>query len=210
MFGKKKLNKREIKKAVSKMNLSEKMDLLLKLERLQLRKQRNEINIEKKQLKQGNKITDFEKKEIKELASLEKKLNEGLKGSPLKKVTFKDLGKAVIGSFAGIVSHFSIIEGVHFAENVSLTKSTSFLVISFVVGFIILYYAGFRRVKQVKFLLFLPLRLVVIYLTTIAVILISLSIFGFGGDFGLLYRQVSVMSLPAIIGACAVDLIGEE
>ncbi len=212
---------------MAKSSTEKKLDEILKLERLQIKLQKRFEALEKKQIqedkriqqleikqtKKQEKILDLEEKQLEELEDiekLEKEIRDKVTKKPLKKITYKDLGKAAIGAFIGIVSHFTILKGVHFAETISMTKATSFLIVSFLIGMVILYYTGFRRVHTFRILKVMPLRLSIIYLTTIVVIVAVLFIFGAAHDGHELYKQVAVASLPAIVGACAADLIGEE
>ncbi len=200
-----------MKKKVSKFS---KIDRVLELEKKQIRqlkKERKEID----ELEQeSHTVLSLEKKQLKELEelkNLEMKIREEVGEHPLRKISYKDIGKSTIGAFVGIVSHFTVLEGLHFAEEVSLFRANSFYLISLLVGFIMIYYTGFRKVKDVRLFAVLPLRLLLIYSVTIIVILVALYVFNpnhFAGE--LVYRQVAVLSLPGMIGACAADLIGGE
>ena len=72
-----------------------------------------------------------------------------------------------------------------------------------------LYYTGFRKIKDPKLLAILPLRLFLVYSITIIAILITMLVFDTIKQ-GHVYSQIAVLSLPAIIGACAADLIGGD
>lgn len=116
----------------------------------------------------------------------------------------------MIGAFVGIISHFAFIKGVEIAEEFSPVRIGLMYLVSFVIGAIFLYATGFRKVKQIKILKFLPLRVLVIYIVALTTIILVLALFGQFNTFGELYRQVGVLSLPAIIGASAADLIGKD
>jgi len=203
------------------MKKESKLDQILKFQKKEFIEQKKIEALEKKQMIQVKSI-DFDEKEVEtlerkqikeleELKELDKKIKEEIGAHPLRKITYKDVGKSMIGAFIGIVSHYTILEGVHFAETISLTKANFFLLISFFVALIMLYYTGFRKVKDVRVFVLLPLRLFLIYAVTIIAILIVLMIFGSNElSAGIIYRQVAVLSLPAIIGACAADLIGGD
>ncbi|MBI2148796.1 DUF2391 family protein [Candidatus Woesearchaeota archaeon] len=198
-----------------------KLDEILNLQKRQFLEQKKIEALEKKQLMKVNEV-DIEEheveglekkqlKELEELKQLELKIKERVGEHPLRKITYKDVGKSMIGAFVGIVSHYTVLEGLHFADDISLTKANFFLLISFLVGLIMIYYTGFRKVKDVRLFAILPFRLLLVYAVTIIAILIVLLIFGFSHyDSGVIYRQVAVLSLPAIIGACAADLIGGD
>ncbi|MEK6955553.1 MAG: DUF2391 family protein [Nanoarchaeota archaeon] len=203
-----------MKKRVDSINT--KLDKVLKeeknvkrLEKLQLK----EINSERKELKlihkEESKIKDEQFKELEKLKELEREISKEVGNHPLRKLSYKDAGKSMIGAFIGIVSHFTVLEGVHFAEKVSSTKASFLFLVSFGIGLIMLYYTGFRKIKDPKLLVILPLRLFLVYSITIIAIVITMLVFDTIKQ-GHIYSQIAVLSLPAIIGACAADLIGGE
>jgi len=197
---------------VKRKSIHRKLDEILKLEKLQVKLEKQFKEIEQEQVKEEQELKSLERREIKDLKdieTLEKEIRAKVTKKPLGKITYKDLGKATIGAFIGLVSHFTILEGAEIAEAFSTTKATSFLILSYIVGMIILYYTGFRKVKTKKFLAILPLRLTFIYIVTLGVITATLAAFSLIHDPTLWYKQVAAASLPAIIGACAADLIGE-
>ena len=198
---------------MKKKSINKKLDEILRLERLQVKLEQQFKELEQQQITEEKELKGLEKRELKNLKDIEaveKEIRAKVTKKPLGKITYKDLGKATIGAFIGLVSHFTILEGAELAEFFSATKATSFLILSYLVGMIILYYTGFRKVKTKKFLAILPIRLTIIYLVTIAVITATLAAFSLIHSPDLLYKQVAAASLPAIIGACAADLIGES
>ena len=117
------------------------------------------------------------------------------------------------GASLGIVAHFVFVEGVHIAKGIDVFRATLILLFAYVLGNLIIYYIGFREVKQTKLMSFLPLRSTVVFATTITTILIILYIFGYiTHETSLLelYKIIAVISLPANIGASALDLLGKE
>lgn len=197
---------------MKKKSINKKLDEILKLEKLQVKLEQQFKELEQQQVAEEQEIKGLERRELKDLKdieALEKEIRAKVTKKPLGKITYKDLGKATIGAFIGLVSHFTILEGAEIAEAFSTTKATSFFILSYIVGMIILYYTGFRKVKTKKFLVILPLRLTIVYIVTIAVITATLGAFSLIHGPELLYKQVAAASLPAIIGACAADLIGE-
>ncbi|MBS3168115.1 DUF2391 family protein [Candidatus Woesearchaeota archaeon] len=171
------------------------------------------LSLEKKQIKEDKKVQFLEKKQLnklEELRKLESEIKNKVGEHPLRKITYKDIGKSMIGAFVGIVSHYTILEGLHFAGDISILRANSFYLISFFVGLVMLYYTGFRKVKDVRLFAILPIRLFLIYFVVIISCLIALYFFNVHLDWGLVYKQVAVLSLPAMIGACAADLIGGE
>ena len=165
-------------------------------------------------LREEKKIESLERKQLKELEELEeleKKILKQTKPHTLRKVTYRDITKAVIGAFIGIVAHFAFLEGVHLSESIDMGRAISILIVSYFIGGGLLYVTGFRKVKTVKVFKFIPLRLTVIYFTAIGVILFVLFLFGIVGTeahFEEVFKQVAVISVPAIIGASAADLLG--
>lgn len=167
-----------------------------------------------------NKILKYEKeqksadrkqsKSDKEMDEDLEQIKKDLKKSPLKRITTRDVGKALIGSFVGVTSHFVFLEGAHFAEGLSMLRAILLLIVAYVVGLIFIYATGYRKVKQIKLLSFVPARITVIYFVAIAVIYFVLYIYGITAHatWDLIFRQVAAVSIPAIIGASAADLIG--
>lgn len=189
------------KKKIDLEVLNKKLDQVLRLERKQFKKESSVERLERKQLK-----------ELDEIQELEESIKKRVGKHPLRKITYKDLGKALIGAFIGIVSHFTVLKGIDFAFNISFLRATSYFAISYFIGFIFLYYTGFRKIKQRKFLVLLPVRLTFIYVVTLLAVVLAIYIFTYTQDitFIELYKQAAVVSLPAIIGASAADLIGND
>ena len=194
------------KRIIKKKSISDKLDEILRLEKIEIKEEKNIENAEKKEYRKLQHLDD----EVDDLEKLEEKIKKQVGKHPLAKISTKDVGKAFIGAFIGIVSHFAVLEGVHFAETISISRATSYFVLSYLIGFVFLYYTGFRKVKQLKILAILPLRLTLIYLVMIASVAFTIYIFSLTNIELLdLYKQVAVVSLPGIIGASAADLIGE-
>lgn len=206
--------------------LNKKLDLVLRLEKKHFKEEKEVADLERSQLerlrkeelkldsikKEEDQVRRLEEKQLIELAKLkelERDIAKNVGEHPLRKLTYKDAGRSMIGAFIGIVSHFTVLEGVHFAETVSVLKASFLLLVSFGIGLIMLYYTGFRKIKDVRILAILPLRLFLVYCITILAIIITLFVFG-TIEHGNVYSQVAVLSLPAIIGACAAELIGGD
>ena len=77
-----------------------------------------------------------------------------------------------------------------------------------------MYVTGFRKIKETTLIRFFPLRVLFIYGISIIAIFLVFSLYGMINfsalDFSLIYKQVASMSIPAIIGASAADLIGGD
>src|SRR3989344_5653714 len=166
--------------------INKKLDKLIRIESDQSEDQEED----------SEKIENLEKKQIKELEELEENLIKEIGDHPIRKITQKDIAKGVIGAFV--------------AEILSLTRISFMYIVSFFIGAIFLYATGFRKVKQIRVLKFLPLRVTVIYMVSLITISLVLTLFNQYNSIEELYRQVGVLSLPAIIGASAADLIGEN
>ncbi len=189
--------------------LEKKIDKILKLENREIKEEKNIEKLEKKQLKK----VESEEDELKSLEKLEKEIKKEVGSHPLTRLTIKDMAKAMVGAFVGIVSHFAFIEGAHLSESVSYAKASFLLVFAFVIGLVFIYATGFRKVKEKTLTRFFPLRVIAIYLVSLLSIFVVLYMYGIIEpplDLGLLYKQIATISIPAIIGASAADLIGRE
>lgn len=224
----------EVRPIISKKSKSvsteKKIDLILKkldyLEKGQKKLEREEkqlisseesiMNLEKKEISEESVIEHNEKEELDELKKiedLEKNIKEGLKESPLKRVTYKDISKGILGAFFGIIGHFAFVEGTHISEEFSFLRSTMLLVTSFVIILIFLYFSGFRKIKDRLVFEFLPIRAVVIFLSSILTVFFVLLIYGMIGadtSFMHIYNSVAAISILAVIGAATADLIGKN
>lgn len=209
----KKTNLRSIEKKLNQvLSNQEKIE---RLERKQLREEEESQRLERKQLREGEETQDLERTQLKELRELEDEIQKSVIRHPLRKITIRDFSRGLIGAFVGIVSHFAFIDGAHVAETISITRATGLLILSFFIGFTFIYFTGYRKIRDKKLLSFLPVRVIVIYFVSLFAIFIVLFAFGVidpttSLEFGLIYRQVAVISLPAIIGAAAADLIGKN
>ena len=212
-------------KKIKRDNISElnkKLDKLLGLQKKEIAKESSIERLEKEELKHAVKEEKYLKgldkeesqviNEIEILENVEKKIKKEISQHPLKKISFRDAGKAMVGAFVGLLSHFAVLEGVKFAEEVTIRRATFLYIVSLFLAFIVLYYTGFRKIKDPKLLFLLPVRLFLIYGVTIITILFVLLIIGKldGLDFMGVYKTVSVLLMPGIIGAAVADLIGGE
>lgn len=198
--------KKRKKKVTKRRSISDKLDEILRLQKKEFGEEKRIEKIEKNEDKELHYIND----DLEDLEKLEQKISKQVGKHPLAKISTKDIGKAFIGAFIGIISHFAVLEGVSFASEITASRATGYYLLSYLIGFVFLYYTGFRKVKQLKFLAVLPLRLTLIYLVMIASVSFAIYIFALT-DITMveLYKQVAVVSLPGMIGASAADLIGE-
>lgn len=168
----------------------------------------------KKLLKEEEKIEALEEKEIEELKKLEqleKEIEKEIKKSPLKKITYHDIVRSSVGALIGIAGHFSFFYGAKIAEKISMIRAGLLFVISFIICYLLIYVSGFRKVKHLR--AFVPIRAIVVYVVAIVMIIFILFIFGFiniGTNFGEAFKMVAVISLMAVLGAAAADLVGGD
>lgn len=196
----------EIKRLLQR--IARQQDLILRRETTLQREEREVEHEERAVLTQER----AQVKELQELERIEQDIKEEVKGSPLGRITMRDFNKSLIGAFFGTVGHFAFFYGTKLAHDITMVRATVLYVVSFLLAAIFMYYAGFRKVDRSS-LLALPLRVGVIYCTSIAVILFVLAVFGFitsESAFADVYRTVSTISILAVLGAAAADLIGRE
>lgn len=187
------------------------------------KKQKTILELQKKLLRKEEEILKLEQKiyasEEKNL-KLNKKFNETkykkltrYKVKALKKVTYKDVIKAVIGAFFGIMGHFAFAKGVDLAQDYSYFRATLLFITSFIILVLFIYYTGFREVKPQFFMRLFPVRATVIYisaLTTVVIVLFLYGIIDLNTPFSEIYNYVGAVSVLAVLGAGTSDLIGGD
>ncbi|MDD5650871.1 MAG: DUF2391 family protein [Candidatus Nanoarchaeia archaeon] len=199
--------------------IESKLNQILNLEKTEvkeekvLKKEEDEVEVlEKLQLK---KIAE-EELELKKIEEFEQELKKQVGSHPLTKITIRDVSKGLVGAFFGIVSHYAFVEGADIAKEFTFLRATILLIFSFFLGFTFMYATGFRKIKEKTLVKFFPLRVISIYLISLVSIFIALTLYGeiqlgFGMlDWLLIYKQVASISIPAIMGASAAELIGGE
>lgn len=170
--------------------------------------------IHKEQIASFEEAKDVEEKEdeqLEELDKLEESINKKTKSSPLKKITYHDITKGFVGAFAGIVGHFAFMEGTHIAEHFTVLRASLIIIFSFLMLILFIYFTGFRKVEFVS-KKFIPLRALTIFFTALITIVLVLGIFGYidsHSHFEEIFKQVSAISILAMLGAGAADMIGE-
>lgn len=157
----------------------------------------------------NKKILSSEKQQLKEIEKLEEEIKRDVGPHPLIKVGYQDVTKAVIGAFIGIVAHFAFMEGAHIAESLDFYRAGAMYIVSFLLGVGLIYFTGYREVKQIRFLKLIPLRVTIIYLVALSIVVFVLFLFNQIYTLDLLFKQVAVISLPAVIGASIADLVGK-
>ncbi|MBW3022538.1 DUF2391 family protein [Candidatus Woesearchaeota archaeon] len=221
----KKAAKKDVKKIAPKANLksiSKKLDAILKeqkkLEKGQESIKKEEHKLEEKEeqeLKKEEKVEELEEKEVSELEKLERmeqEIKQRVAPHPLKRITIKDIARGSVGALFGAVAHYTFIYGLKVAEEITFNRAIFLFIFSFLIGAVFLYATGFRKIKDPKILIFLPVRLIVLYITSLVMATLVLAFFqpAFGHSFEESFKQVSAVTLTAIIGACTADLIGKE
>jgi len=173
--------------------------------------------LEQKELlaeKENNTQGQQELTELKKIEALENDLKNDIDQiSPLKKITYKDITKGVIGAFFGVVGHFAFIEGSHLSLDFTFTRSLIMYVVSFGILVAFLYFSGFRKITDEVKYKFLPLRAIVIYVSAILTSYLVLLLFNavsFDTSFYEVFRMISSISVLAVLGAATADLIGKN
>ena len=136
------------KKRLSLSDIDKKLDRLIGLEKKEL--------FEESKLERNEKIFMKEEEEvinqIEKLEHTERNIRKEIGQHPLKKLSYKDAGKSMVGAFVGLLSHFAVLEGVKFAEEITLRRATFLYFVSLLIAIIVFYYTGFRSIKDVKIL----------------------------------------------------------
>ncbi len=160
-------------------------------------------NLQIKELKQ-------EKEQSEDLEDLEKQIKEATEPHPLRRITYKDVAKGSLGAFIGVVAHYTFVYGIKVAEQIDIVRATILFPLAFIIGGVFLYATGYRKIRVKKILWFLPIRLVVLYMIAILTATVVLLLFqpDFMNNFWDAYKQLAAVTLTAMIGACAADLIG--
>ena len=150
--------------------------------------------------------------ELAKLEALEEEIKSEVTHKPLARITYHDFTKGMIGAFFGIVGHFAFFYGARIAEAITLARAHALFVTSLGLLIVFLYFSGFRKVKRSKHM-FMPARVLVIYLTAHTVIAFVLFLFGMI-DVGMpaveVYKNVAAVSILAVMGAATADMLGAE
>ncbi|MBD3362071.1 DUF2391 family protein [Candidatus Woesearchaeota archaeon] len=151
-----------------------------------------------------------EEEQNEELEDLEEEIKKLTEPHPLRKITYKDVAKGSLGAFIGVVAHYTFVYGIKVAHDIDIVRATILYPLAFIIGGIFLYATGYRKIRVTKILWFLPIRLIILYMIAILTALIVLILFQpeFMHNFWDAYKQLAAVTLTAMIGACAADLIG--
>lgn len=195
--------------------ISKKLDVVIKEQKKlfdeELKVEKEEIAEEKKE----DEVKHLEERQLTELEKLEKiekEVESEVRQHPLTKVTIKDVFRGSLGALVGTTLHYTVYYGVKIAHDLTMTRATILYFVSFILGIIFLYVTGFRKIKESKAMLFLPLRMAVLYTVSIIISIAVLYLLfpSFGQSFEEAYKQISAVSLTAVIGACTADLLGKD
>ena len=212
----KKLAKKIEEKTINMDKLAERLDKLDKKQTKILKLQNTLLKKEEEILKLEEKIYDSEKKSRKYYKNLdEKKLKTLFERKPKKlgKITYKDITKAIIGAFFGIMGHFAFAKGIDIAQEHTIMRSSLLLITSFFILILFLYYSGFRDIKPQFFLKIIPVRAAVIYVAAIFTVIFVLFLYGiinFNTPINIAYNYIAAVSILAVLGAGTSDLIGND
>jgi uncharacterized membrane protein len=206
------------KSDTAKDNVDKKLTKILNVENRLLHEEKNveqeEKRIESKE-EELDKLADSLKKEetdIEKLEQMEEEIKAEVGGHPLAKVTLKDITKGLIGAFIGLSVHYTFTYGVEISKELTMTRATIMFPLTFLVGLLFIYATGFRKIQDKKILIYMPLRLSVLYVCSIIMSIAVLYLFypSFGEHFTESYKMVAGVMLAAIVGACTADLLGKE
>ncbi|MCD6464319.1 hypothetical protein J7L02_02225 [Candidatus Woesearchaeota archaeon] len=176
-----------------------------------LKKTLREEEQELKEEKTLEKEEDVEIKRLEELERVEQQLQREVNPEPLTKITKHDIAKAFVGALMGVIGHFAFFYGVEISKELTMTRASLLLITSFIVCVVFLYFTGFRKISDKVLIKFLPLRAIVLYATSLFVVVIVLTLFGFvSQDVASFYKEIASISLLAVLGASTADLIGRD
>lgn len=167
----------------------------------------------KQVLKEEEKIELLQEKELASLTQLKKEVEKNVGPHPLTKITKSDIGRSTVGALIGTIGHFAFFYGAELAERISMSRATLLYLFSIIVCFFFMYYSGFRKVKEIKVLRYIPIRMAVVYVISITVVVLSLAIFGFvdtSSTFEYIYKIVASTLLLSVLGASTADILGKE
>jgi len=177
-----------------------------------IEKEEKKIEGEEKDINKIEGVLQKEESDIEKLEKIETEIKAEVGEHPLANVTFKDLAKGMIGAFIGLAIHYTFVYGVEIATNLTIIRATLMFPITFLVGLLFIYATGFRKVQDKKILIYMPLRLLVLYVCSLVMSILVLYLFypTFGNNFQESYKMVAGVMLAAVVGACTADLLGKE
>jgi uncharacterized membrane protein len=177
-----------------------------------IEKEEKKIEGEEKDINKIEGVLQKEETDIEKLEKIETEIKAEVGEHPLANVTFKDLAKGMIGAFIGLAIHYTFVYGVEISTNLTMLRATLMFPITFLVGLLFIYATGFRKIQDKKILIYMPLRLSVLYVCSLVMSILVLYLFypTFGNNFQESYKMVAGVMLAAVVGACTADLLGKE
>ncbi|MBI1935634.1 DUF2391 family protein [Candidatus Woesearchaeota archaeon] len=173
--------------------------------------EKKEADIEKKEAAIMSEERKIEK-EAEKVEKIEKEIKREVTPKPLKAIKFVDINKGIIGAFIGVVAHYAFIYGREIAKDISTARATILIIFSYFLIIILMYETGYRQIKEKRLFYVLPRRATIIYLTSIAVIILIFFLFNQLNlsNIDLLYKEIAVTLVLASVGAGTADLIGKD
>jgi len=170
------------------------------------------IETKEKDMDQLTETLHKEENDIEKLEKMEEEIKSEVGTHPLAQVTLKDVTKGLIGSFIGLAIHYTFVYGVEISQNLTMTRATIMFPLTFLVGLLFIYATGFRKIQDTKLLLYMPIRLGILYGCSLIMSILVLYLFypNFGHSFIESYKMVAGVMLAAVVGACTADLLGKE
>ena len=194
----------------------ENQESIIEKQEQQVEKEEKKVEHEEKVLEKFEEHVALNEKneqgELDRLEKLEQEIKQDVGTHPLARITLKDVVKGLVGAFVGLAVHYTFTYGVEISQRLDVARTTLLFILSFFVGLLFIYATGFRKIKDPKILMFMPVRLFVLYGASVIMSIVILIIFypNFGSDFVTSYKMVGGVLLAAIVGACTADLIGKD
>lgn len=191
--------------------VEEKENQLMREEK-KIESEERHIELEEHTLDSISKTLNREENDIEKLEKIEQEIKKEVGEHPLAQVTLKDLSKGLIGAFIGLAIHYTFMYGVEISEKITMTRATLLFPLTFIVGLLFIYATGFRKIEDKKILIYMPLRLAILYVCSLVMSILILYLFypNFGHSFEESYKMVAGVMLAAVVGACTADLLGKE
>jgi uncharacterized membrane protein len=201
----------------NKQNVNKKLDNILvtegKLlnEEGRIEKEEKAIKNEEKDINVIEETLQKEETDIEKLEKIEDEIKTEVGEHPLARITLKDVTKGLIGAFIGLSIHYTFTYGVEIAKELTMTRATIMFPLTFLVGLLFIYATGFRKIEDKKLLIYMPLRLLVLYVCSLIMSMMVLFLFypTFGQNLVESYKMVAGVMLAAVVGACTADLLGK-
>lgn len=192
-------------------SISQKEDKLA-VEEKRIEEEEEKIETDEKSVKDISIILQKEESDLERLEKIENEIKSEVGGHPLAKVTLKDITKGLIGAFVGLSVHYTFTYGVEIAHGLTMTRATIMFPLTFLVGLLFIYATGFRKIEDKRILIYMPVRLSVLYICSVMMSVMVLYLFypTFGQNFEESYKMIAGVMLAAVVGACTADLLGKE